>query len=498
MNKIRSHCPFLVPLVLCSLAQLQPTQAAEDDLLLGDEVIPWEDIGRDFTERPAPVTEVIEDLIFETNRNRRELIEEQNRTGQDLDPPQRKTIFGRNPFLGSGEINPGFETPTGAVWQPALIMYGTARTALQTYSNGNEDITEWANRLDVFSNLYLTPTERILLGIRPLDIGGEFAGYRFDDPSGSQGGLNGRIRTLFFEGDFGELFPNLDPQDTKSLDYGFAVGRMPYSLQDGIMINDSIDAIGITRSSMFLGRASASRLTGLVAWNEIHRGDNREDKQANLFALSYAADYPKSTYEIDLAYIDGSTASGGDGLYLGIGQMRRFGKLNSTARANFSWALDQKTSAVDSGLLLFSQLSRTMDYNYDIAYLNTFWGIGNYTSAARDPSAGGPVGGISGLLFEAVGLGGYGSALGAQSNNSVAAALGYQHFLNGEHSKNQVSAEIGGRVAVDGDSRSGGGIALRYQHALDQHSILRIDAFGAAYDDGETGSGLRAEWSYQF
>ena len=230
---MRYHCPFLASLVLCSLAQLQPAHSAEDDLLLGDDVIPWQDIGRDFTERPAPVTEVIEDLIFETNRNRRELIAEQNRTGQDLDPPQRKTIFGRNPFLGSGEINPGFETPTGAVWQPALIIYGTARSALQTYSNGNEDISEWANRLDLFSNLYLTPTERILLGIRPLDSGGEFAGYRFDGPNGSQGGFNGRIRTLFFEGDFGELFPNLDPQDTKSLDYGFAIGRMPYSLQDG-------------------------------------------------------------------------------------------------------------------------------------------------------------------------------------------------------------------------------------------------------------------------
>ena len=42
------------------------------------------------------------------------------------------------------------------------------------------------------------------------------------------------------------------------------------------------------------------------------------------------------------------------------------------------------------------------------------------------------------------------------------------------------------------------GIALRYQHALDQHSVLRLDAFGAAYDDGETGGGFRAEWSYQF
>ena len=482
----------LWPFLACTML------ASPEDLLLSDESVPWETIGEDFLERPAPVNEAIEDLIFKSNRERKEIIAKQNLTGQDLDPPERKTIFGRSPFLGSGEIDPGFELPTGAVWQPTVILYGTYRTALQTYSNGSRDVTEWANRFDLFSNIYLTPTERILIGLRPLDRNAQFAGYRFSSPRGGQGGLDANINTLFFEGDFGELFPNLDPHDEKSLDYGFAVGRMPLNFQDGIMINDFVDAIGITRSSMFLGGASASRLTALVAWNQIHRGNNVEDKGANLYGLFYAADYAKSTYEVDLAYVEGSNSIGGDGLYFGVGQTRRFGKLNSTLRANVSWALENQTPAVDNGLLLFSQVSRTMNYNYDIAYLNTFWGVGDYTSAARDPAAGGSIGGISGLLFEAVGLGGYGSALTNQSNDAVAMALGYQHFLEGQFSKNQISAEIGGRFATDKNSRSGAGIALRYQHALGQHSILRLDGFAGSYDDGTAGGGLRAEWSYQF
>ena len=495
---MRRNHPFYWSLLAFAACGLHSGEAAPEDLLLSDEAVPWDEIGKDFPKRPAPVTELIEDFLFKSNRERKEIIAEQNRTGQDLDPPERKTIFGRNPFLGSGEINPGFELPTGAVWQPVVVLYGTYRTGLQSYSNGRRDVTEWANRLDLFSNIYLTPTERILIGIHPLDRNGRFAGYRFDSPSGGQGGLNAHITTLFFEGDFGELFPNLDPHDEKSLDYGFAIGRMPLNFQDGIMINDSVDAIGITRASMFLGGASAARLTGLFGWNQIHRGSNMRDRGAQLFGLFYAADYEKSTYEVDLAYVNGSKSTGGDGLYLGVGQTRRFGKINSTLRANVSWALDTETPAVDSGLLLFSQLSRTMNYNYDIAYLNTFWGIGDYTSAARDPAVGGPIGGISGLLFEAVGLGAYGSALTNRSNNAVAAALGYQHFFEGQFSKNQLSAEVGGRIATDGDSRSGGGIAVRYQHSLDQHFILRLDGFAAAYDDGTSGGGLRVEWSYQF
>ena len=70
--------------------------------------------------------------------------------------------------------------PTGAVWQPDFIVFGTARTAIQTFDNGLAQITEWASRLDIYGNLFLTPTERILIGFRPLDINGlEYSGYRF-------------------------------------------------------------------------------------------------------------------------------------------------------------------------------------------------------------------------------------------------------------------------------------------------------------------------------
>jgi hypothetical protein len=480
---------------------------AASDLLLSDEATPWEDIGEDFLKRPAPVTEVIEDLVFESNRERKEIIEERNRTGVDLEAPERKTLFGKNPFLAPGSIVPGFEMPGGAVWQPSVIIYGTFRTALQTFDNGLRNVSEWANRLDLFTNVYLTPTERILFSIRPLDTGGNFTSYQFNNPDGYNSSLNGRIRSLYFEGDFGELFPNLDPDDSRSLDYGFAVGRMPLNFQDGIMINDSVDAIGITRASTFLFGASASRLTGLVSWGQIHRGNNApsinggnnfEDNGATLFGLFYSADYSKSTYEVDLAYVNGGSRIGGDGLYFGVGQTRRFGKINSTLRANFSWALDGDTPVVDDGALLFSQLSRTMDFNHDIGYVNTFVGMGNYTSAARDPSTGGPVGGINGLMFGAVGLGGYGSGLSNQTNEAVGMAIGYQHFLDGQFSKRQVSAEIGGRISTDGNSRSGGGISARYQHGLDQHSIIRVEGFVGVYDDSTTGAGLRCEWMYQF
>ena len=40
------------------------------------------------------------------------------------------------PFLGTGTLDPGFEMPGGAVWQPAFLVYGTYRSAIQTFDDG--------------------------------------------------------------------------------------------------------------------------------------------------------------------------------------------------------------------------------------------------------------------------------------------------------------------------------------------------------------------------
>ena len=54
------------------------------------------------------------------------------------------------PFLGTGTLAQGIKLPTGAVWQPALMAFGTIRSALQGAENGvaNTQFTEAAARFD--------------------------------------------------------------------------------------------------------------------------------------------------------------------------------------------------------------------------------------------------------------------------------------------------------------------------------------------------------------
>jgi len=417
-------------------------------------------------------------------------------------PERPKPILevGENNFLGAGTISPGFTVPTGAVWQPFLILYGNGRSAFQVFDNGRSQISEEANSLDLFANLYLTPTERVIVGIRPLEQNGYFAGYRFFPHPAPDGNLNGNVHTLFFEGDFGEMFPKLDPNDTRSIDYGIAVGRQPLNIQDGIMINDdALDAASITRTSLFGLGASALRSTLLFAWNDINRNNAIVDNSAKLIGFFNSADYSIGTVSFDAAYVNDRDA---DGLYLGVGLTKRFfGLLSTTLRVNSSFALDEQSASVSNGTLITGQLSTVLPYGEDLVYFDFFWGIDNYSSADRGPDAAGPLG-ATGILFAAQDLGNYAAPLGDRPNSALGAALGFQKYLGS--TDRQIVLEIGGRSSTrppayfTQSEPNEFAAAARYQMKLNQNAVLIFDTFIGFPQDRGTSYGFRTELSYKF
>jgi hypothetical protein len=409
--------------------------------------------------------------------------------------------IGQNPFLGNGYIAPGFTIPTGAVWQPVFIVYGDVRTALQTFDNGITQTTEWANRMDLFGNLYLTPTERFLVGFRPFDtnnqaVNGVASGYRFKPGDGNWvNALNGKLTTGFFEGDFGELFPNLDPKDTKSLDYGYAIGRQNLVLQDGLLVNNTMDAIGITRSSLFLFGSNASHVTALYGYDNLNRGNNLKYDDAHFYGLSSSWDYVNSTVDIDADYVTAPDRSGGDGFYAGVGVTRRFVFINMTARVLTSQAIDKQSGAVGTGTLLFSQLSFSPPRGDDEIYVDTFLGLDHFTSAARDPEVGGPLGQV-GLLFANVGLGSYGSPLSNQAANCVGTAIGYQMYF--AKRRNQLILEMGGRTDTKGLGATKVGVDATWQEAMGRHLVLVFAGFAGTQEMVGRSYGLRSELEAKF
>lgn len=400
------------------------------------------------------------------------------------------------PFLGPGDLGFEFELPTGAVIRPSLLLFGQLRTALQTYDSGRETVSELPGRLDLFANLQLTGTERILFGVRPLDQDGKFTEWEWD--SGGENftwEINGRVTTFFFEGDLGEIFPKLDPEDRRRLDYGFAVGRQPLLLQNGLLANDNtLEAVGITRNSLLPKNVANLLVTAYYCWGHLDRADARRDGSANLFGLFSEADFRFSTLNLELLYVD-STTGRGDAIYVGASAVQRLGPINTSFRVTSSIPTGQETAVSQSGTLLFSEVSWTPPHGHDLLYLNTFWGIDDYLLAARSPDVGGPLGRV-GILFAAVGLGRYGSALSNDARNVVGASLGYQMFLGGI--RRQLIFELGGRQDTNNNDTAAIAAGVRFQQAIGQHHILQLDGFVGEKDDGGTTAGARCEWRIKF
>ncbi|MGH1362696.1 MAG: hypothetical protein ACRBF0_04010 [Calditrichia bacterium] len=404
-----------------------------------------------------------------------------------------------NRFLGNGNLSKGFQLPTGAVWQPYLVVFGNYRSGLQHFNTSRDNsISEWANNLDLFANLYLTFTERILIGFQPLQQDGGFTGFNFNSANqGFQDRTNFNITTLFFEGDFGELFPFLDKHDSKHWDIGFSVGRQLLNFQEGLLINDIVDAVGVTSVNLKLPSTINTRVTLLYGWNQLNRtatpGSNFEDDLASMTALFTETDWQKSTVAFDAIYVNGDSTAG-DGLYYGIDAVQRMGHFNTSFRLVGSQPIGVETDYNSSGLVLFGEVSKTPIGTHNHLYLNGYWGINKFRSAARSPAAGGALG-RTGILYSAVGLGQFGSALNNFADDSFGAALGYQMFFS--HNRKQLILEAGSRYATNISGQRATAFGARFQTAIRQRFILALDGF-SAYDYSNSASQFSTTSNFQF
>lgn len=426
-------------------------------------------------------------------------------TGPDIGRlPERPPLMVEigNGFLDTGNLHPGFDVPlTGAVWQPRFWAYAINRTTVQSFDSGRsgaERETEIANRLDVFANLQLTGTEKILLGIRPTDNNrpDRFTRYTFD---GADEGFNDELRfnveTLFFEGDFGSLFPVLDQDGTRPMDLGFTVGRQPVIFQEGILINDTIDAVGLIRNNIPFPGTSNLRASAMWGWNRLDRNDfGRDPGDENMYGLFVAADTHLSTFNADFIYVDDSNE--GDGLYAGFAAIQRLpmlGGLSTAFRVNTSYALEDEIpgNVVGTGTLITTELSRTVKGSDDIVYFNSFLGLGNFTQAGREAIVGGPLAN-TGILFASPNLSTYGAELDPFTSDSVVGgAIGYQAFWDDK--RRNLILEVAGRHDLSGDGFDSIGFGAQLQQAVGRHVQLQFESFYALNEDRDDGFGLRAE-----
>ena len=402
-------------------------------------------------------------------------------------------------FLGTGKLYEGFKTPWGAVWQPQLWVFGTMRTSLHTFENNSSNSTasEWANRLDLFANIQLTGTEKFVFGIRPLDKNkpSQFSRVAFNDNRGSgRSEFNLDVRTMFFEGDLGSLFPGLDPKGVTWADYGFSVGRQLLQFQEGIMLNDTVDAIGITRNNIHLPGIPSLRSTFVWGWNELGRSDGQRDDKANMIGFFNSADMHSTSWNLDLVYVTDEDEVG-DSFNLGFSAIQRIGFYSTAFRVNSSFAEESDNAETGTGTLFSAEVSFTPKKSNDIVYLNTFLAAGNYTQVGREPVVGGPLGAL-GILFASPSLGNFGSELISFTNDVAGFATGYQAFWN--NTRTSLTLETAGRIDTSNEGFDDFAFGFEFRQRLAQRIQLQVDSHYTIQETRGDGVGLRTELLYQF
>ncbi len=401
-------------------------------------------------------------------------------------------------FLGAGNISAGFEIPTGAVWQPSFVAWGEVRSgaAYVDYepATGDEQFSEWANRIDLFGQLTLSQADRIVVGVRSFDEDGEFFGRRFE-PEEEDIDPTLDVSLAFIEVNLAELFPKLNGGGVnRPLDLDLSIGRQQIFFQEGTIVNDNMDSIALARNNLSLLGNNNTRVAFVYAWNEVNRSNNIEDEEADFFGIFTESDFAKSTVNLDFATVNSDET--GDGYWLGISAIQRFGKLNTAFRAVHSEPGDDETSLTTGGTLLVSEMSWVPAHTFDNVYINLFYGIDEFQPASRDLATGGPLG-IVGISFAAVGLGGYGAPLSNDAIESFGGALGYQMFF--ANNRRQLILELGARDSYDEDAeRTQVALAARYQHALGRRFIARLDGFVAERQNFDSGWGARTEILVRF
>ena len=408
----------------------------------------------------------------------------------EADPPRPMMLFrlGES-FQHTGQLQDGIAIPTGAVWHPALWVYGTYRTAMQTFDGSNGSVSEWANRFDLFSHLRLSGTEHAVLSFRPVDKQGFLTGYYWDpetSPEGWHSDFNLDLGNLFFEGEIGQLVPAL------GTDIAFSVGKQPLVFQEGMIINDALYGVGLAKNALHPFGFSNLMASLLYGWGGINR-ETGEDDSARLLSLFTEADVSFGTVNANLVYLMADKATG-DGLYTGFSSIQRLGRFSTAFYANASIPVGQETANNSRGFLLFSEFSFSPYARPDdIAYFNSFWAIDRFSSAARQTP--GPLG-RAGILFEPAGIGRYGAALAGldlspKAHDLFGAIFGYQIFLGSK--RQQLTVELGGRKDTNDIQQGAGAVGMRYQRAVGQRFVMRVDTFTTWHQERDAAYGGRLE-----
>lgn len=411
-----------------------------------------------------------------------------------------------------------------------FMIFGDFKTAI-AYVDGQNNIENLeqgvlAFQLNLELDLAITATERFHALIQPLDRGGKFTRWDF---AGTKNDFDTNIdffndmefNTFFFEGDLGAILTGALDRDM-GFDLPFAIGLLPLLFHNGIWVEDAFTGFAVTIPALNSPALDISNMdiTFFAGFDEVNTNALAgNDQDAKIFAVNMFIESNGGYWEIGYGFTyDDSDAGDADYHNLMVSFTRRYGGIISNSLRviyNFGQKKDNiegdglNNDTADGVLLLvenslISPLPLTL-----VPYLNMFAGFNKPQSLAR----GGANGGVlknTGINFEKDNLT-LTTTLDDTAQDTYGAALGIEYLCD-PFGLSDDRLGINGQIVVEfafvrelegGESKianegSQYAFGLRFQQALSQATIIRVDANYIIQEDEEELSSIRFELRRKF
>lgn len=396
---------------------------------------------------------------------------------------------------------------------PAFTIFGDWRNALAYNDNGKgKEVGLMATRLNLETDLALTATERVHALFRPFDQNPQFTRDEFFGPNrkGGKAVLNGNVRTLFFEGDAGNMLAGVT-DEYQSFDLPVAFGLMPLIFQNGVWVNDAITGAAVSlpaRNSPKLGISNMD-LTFFAGFDKVTNPaiTNAEggliEHGIRVFGAAAFVEANGGYWEGGLGRIDDRE---GDRSFNSatVAFTRRYGDwLSNSVRGVWSFGQDRNANlpkTADGFILLVENSLVTRRELTLVPYANGFAGFRRPQSLLRNVDAGGILFN-TGILFETDGLTGF-PKLDDTGADTYGGAVGVEYLFNLDQ---QIAFELATVQTRGGDFEPGRpakaaqyGIGARYQVPLSLSVIYRSDVIFARREKDSDLAGVRSEIRVKF
>lgn len=291
-----------------------------------------------------------------------------------------------NDYLGPGFIEPqpglfGYgESPYTP--EPRFVLHGSYEAFGAYYDQGGTERNGIGHQLFVDLDYRLTGTERFHVQFRPLgeeNTGGSF--WQLNDPAQYFDNSTGIPQRFWFEGELQSLFGPWGGDETRQLDINFTVGRFPFRLQNGLLMNDEILGFAIAKNNILDTPLSNLNVQLFYAPDEVDSFPAGSD----LYGVHLSADYRHAFFEGTYAYLDRSRVEEFAAHYLAASATQFFGPLTLSGRtmyriADDSGAEDGQLHTIESNWMRAPghQVRSFTGIEQTVTYCNVFYASENW------------------------------------------------------------------------------------------------------------------------